>query len=261
MGLQWHRYMKFLRICRGILERLLGARIYGAPSTIMHIIPEKKRRKAWFSYQSIVRSILEEYQVDLVLDVGANIGQFALGMRRLYKGPIISFEPVSHTFAALKKIAPDDKNWLKFNYALGNESGEQQMNVYEMDQLSSLLETSEDTIKRFGEGAARPVKELVQMRRLDDIVKEMPFDIYSRKIFLKMDTQGYDLEVFKGARSIWENIVVIQAEVYQKPIYDKAPPWTDSISEYTKAGFSFAGLYPIVREGLYYTSSDCLMVR
>jgi FkbM family methyltransferase len=253
--------MKVLRICRGILERILRARIYGAPSTIMQIIPEKKRRKAWFSYPSIIRSILEEYKVDLVLDVGANIGQFALGMRRFYKGPIISFEPVSHTFAALQKIVPDDKNWYKFNYALGDKSGEQQMNVYEMDQLSSMLETTEDTIKLFGDGVTRVVKELVQIRRFDDIVKEMPFDIHARKILLKMDTQGYDLEVFKGARSIWENIMVIHAEVYQRPIYDKAPPWTDSISEYTKAGFIFAGLFPVIRDGLYYRSSDCLMVR
>jgi FkbM family methyltransferase len=243
------------------VERLIGARIYGYPSTIIQVIPDKKRRKAWFSYESIIRSILEEYQVDLVLDVGANVGQFTLGMRRLYKGPIISFEPVSRTFAVLKDKAPQDKNWFKFNYALGNESGEQYMNVYEMDQLSSLLETTEDTIKRFGEGAAAPVKEPIRIRRLDDILNEMPFDIHSRKIFLKMDTQGYELEVFKGALSVRENIVAIQAEVYQKPIYDKGPPWTECIKEYTEAGFKFAGLYPLVRDGLYYRTSDCLMIR
>jgi FkbM family methyltransferase len=250
-----------LRICRRVLEHLMGARIYGSPFTIMHIIPEKKRPKAWFSYQSILRTIIDQYQVDLVLDVGANIGQFALGMRRLYKGPIISFEPVSRTFALLQNIAPDDKNWYKFNFALGSESGEQYMNVYEMDQLNSLFETNEDTIQRFGAEADGPVKELVQIRRLDDIVDEMPFNIRTKKIFLKTDTQGYDMEVFKGARSIWDNIVAIQAEVYQRPVYDQAPPWTENIKEYTQAGFRFAGLYPVVRDGLYYRSSDCLMVK
>jgi len=189
------------------------------------------------------------------------VGQFALGMRRLYQGPIISFEPVSHTFATLKGKAPQDKNWFKLNYALGNASGEQYMNVYEMDQLSSMLETTEDTIKRFGEGAAAPAKELIRIRRLDDILNEMPFDIRSRKIMLKMDTQGYELEVFKGALSLRGSIAAIQAEVYQKPVYDKAPPWTEAIKEYTEAGFKFAGLYPVVRDGLYYQSSDCLMVR
>jgi FkbM family methyltransferase len=253
--------MKILKTCRWVLERLIKARIYGYPTTIIQIVPEKKKGEAWFSYESTIRSIIEKYQVDLILDVGANIGQFAQKMRRLYKDPIISFEPVSHTFRTLQKIAPHDKKWFKFNYALGNESGEQYINVYEMDQLSSLLETTEDTIKFFGSGAANPVKELIKIRRFDDIVKEMPFDVYSRKIFLKMDTQGYDLEVFKGARSIWGNITAIQAEVYQIPNYNKMLPWTDSIEEYTEAGFKFAGLYPVVRDGLYYRSADCLMVR
>lgn len=243
------------------MERLTRARIYGSPFAVMQIIPEKKQRRAWFSYPSIMKSILEEYQVDLVLDVGANVGQFALGMRRLYKGPIVSFEPVSSTFALLRNTAPDDKNWYKFNYALGSESGEQYMNVYEMNQLSSLLEMKEDIAKRLGGGVVTPLKELVKIRRLDDIVNELPFDIHARKILLKIDTQGYDLEVFKGARSIRENIVAIQTEVYQSPFYVKAPPWTESIKEYTDAGFKFAGLYPIMRNGLYYTSSDCLMVR
>jgi FkbM family methyltransferase len=253
--------MKIIRTCKRAFERMIGARIYGYPSTIIQIIPEKKLRNAWFSYPSIIKSVLEEYQVDLILDIGANIGQYALRMRRLYKGPIISFEPVSHTFAILKNTAPDDKNWYKFNYALGNESGERYMNIYEIDQLSSLLETTEDTVKRFGDRAGDPVKELVQIHRLDDIVDEMPLDIHARKIFLKLDTQGYDLEVFKGTENIRGNIVAIQAEVYQNPIYDKAPLWTESIKVYTEAGFKFAGLYPIVRDGLVYRSSDCLMVR
>jgi FkbM family methyltransferase len=120
----------------------------------MQIIPEKKQRRAWCSYPSIMKSIPEEYQVDLVLDVGANVGQFALRIRRLYKGPIISFEPLSCTFAILRNTAPDDKNWYKFNYPLGSESGKQHMNIYEMDQLNSLLETTEDSIKRFGDGDA-----------------------------------------------------------------------------------------------------------
>jgi FkbM family methyltransferase len=253
--------MKILRTCKRALELLIGARIYGYPSRIMLIIPEKRQRFAWFSYPSTIRMILEKYKVDLVLDVGANVGQFSLSMRRLYKGPIISFEPIASTFEALRKKAPQDKHWYKFNYALGNESGERTMNVYEMDQLNSLLETTEETIERFGDGAARPRKELIRIRRLDDILNEMPFDVRSRKIFLKMDTQGYELEVFRGARSIHDSIVAIQAEVYQKPVYDQAPVWTEAIKEYTGAGFKFAGIFPVVRDNLYYRSSDCLMIR
>ncbi len=70
--------MKILRTCKRAVERLIGARIYGHPSTIIQVVPEKKRRKAWFSYPSTIRAIIEEYKVDLILDVGANVGQFAL---------------------------------------------------------------------------------------------------------------------------------------------------------------------------------------
>jgi hypothetical protein len=141
---------------------------------------------------------------------------------------------------------------------LGNELGQQYINV---NELSSLLETTEDTIKLFSNGATRPAKEIVQIRRFDNIVKEMPFDIYSKKNFLKMDTQGYDLKVLSGVQSIRKNIVAIQAESLLEAVYDKAPQWTESIKEYTEAGFKFAGLYPVVREGIYYRSSDCIIVR
>jgi FkbM family methyltransferase len=182
-------------------------------------------------------------------------------MRRFYQGPIISFEPVSRTFQILKNNTPRDKNWFKFHYALGNESGERYINVYPLDELNSLLETNENALKQFKDQTAAPVKEPVQIRRLDDILKEMPFDIGSRKIFLKMDTQGYDLEVFKGARGILENIVVLQSEVYQIPIYERSPFWTESIDVYIKAGFKLVGLYPVTRHGYCFASMDCLMVR
>ena len=250
-----------LRNCKRVIEFLLGAKIYGYPSTIIQIIPEGKREQAWFSYLSVIRSIIEKYHVDLILDVGANKGQFALKMRRFYKGPIISFEPVSRIFTVLKNTTAHDKNWFKFNYALGNESGEQSINVCERDELSSLLETKKDYIKKFGDGEDLPVKELIQIRRFDDITDEMPFNINSRKILLKMDTQGYDLEVFRGARSIRENIVAIQSEVYQTPRYSQTPLWTENINEYEKAGFKLAGLYPVTRDGFYFMSSDCLMVK
>ena len=115
------KLLRILRNCKRIIECLLRIRIYGYPSTIIQIIPDKKRERAWFSYQSIVREIIEKYQVDLILDVGANRGQFAIGVRRFYKGPIISFEPVSHTFTILQRAASHDSNWFKFNYALGNK--------------------------------------------------------------------------------------------------------------------------------------------
>jgi FkbM family methyltransferase len=242
------------------MELLLGVHIYGRPFSIMQIIPKKQLEKAWFSYPSTFRAILAKYKIDLILDVGANRGQFALKTRRFYKGQIISFEPVSRVFADLRQTAPHDDKWLKFNYALGSKSEEQCINVSENDQLTSMFELNKNYIERLG-AAAGSTKEPVKIRRFDDIINEIPFDISSRKIFLKMDTQGYDLEVFRGAQKIWDRIFALQSEVYQKPLYERAPLWTDVICEYEQAGFKLAGLYPHHRDGLYFQGCDCLMVK
>ena len=109
------------------------------------LITKNSWKKVWFSRLSIIRSIIEEYKVDLIIDVGANKGQFAFEVRRFYKGLIMSFEPVLATFNVLKQNASDDKNWYVFNYALGSESKQLYMNVYERDEFSSILETNEPT--------------------------------------------------------------------------------------------------------------------
>lgn len=250
----WARYSH-------LAKYLSGVDVYGFGSRMLQIIPKTKRGEAWFSYPSMMQSIIKEYQVDLILDVGANRGQFAREIRKIYKGQIVSFEPVAGTFTQLKNAASQDKNWIVFNYALGNESKEQFINVGERDEFSSLLETNEYCGKHFGEKSSKSVKESVHLRRLDDIVNELPFDIYSKQILLKMDTQGYDLEVFRGASSIMKNLVALQSEVSQKPIYQGMPRWTESINEYEQSGFRLAGLFPVFRDGFQYIESDCLMVK
>jgi FkbM family methyltransferase len=253
--------MRVLRYIKRIIESLLRVRVSGYPFSVMRIVLEREREQAWFFQPAMLRSIIEKYRVDLAIDVGANRGLFVDELRRFYKGPIISFEPVVSTFQILSKKASRDKNWYVFNYALGNKSEEQYITVFQDDQLSSVLETNEYIMQRFKEQVVNAKKELIKMRRFDDIVSELPFNVASRRILLKLDTQGYDLEVFKGARSIWENLVALQSEVSQIPLYHHAPHWTESIREYEKAGLKIIGLYPVVRDGLYYISSDVLMVR
>lgn len=253
--------MNLLKKIQRLVERFLGIRISGYPFEVMQIIPNKKREDAWFSYHAIFQSIIEKYQVDLVLDVGANKGQFVRELRGFYPGTVVSFEPVPRTFAALQMARPQDNNWFKLNYALGSKSEDQYINTFKKDELNSLLETNDNFVTRFGPAAAISQKEPIKVRRLDDVLDEIPFDINNRKILLKMDTQGYDLEVFHGARKILGNIVALQSEISQLPVYQHTPRWTDTVNEYEKAGFHLAGLYPASRDGLRYIICDCLMVK
>lgn len=259
--------MSVLKRCLKImLERFCGVVIcrydnrYDSSRTF-HIIDKRKLKDAWFSNITITKSIIEELQVDLVIDVGANRGQSVQRIRSFYKGLIISFEPVSSLYRILEEAASCDQNWFVFNYALGNQSKEQNINRAEFDVFSSMAETTEYCVEHFGETSAGITKEMIRICRFDDIKDELPFEINDKRILLKMDTQGYDLEVFRGASSILENVVALQSEVSQVALYQGAPHWTESINEYEKAGFRLAGLYPVNKDGFQFIECDCLMVK
>ena len=253
--------MNYLRQSKQFITHLLGVDVYGLRSRIIRIIPRKKRQAAWFSYESIIQSIIEKHRIDLILDVGANTGQFTLDIREFYRGQVISFEPVVQSFTTLEKAAANDSNWYVVNCALGNESKEENINVYESNDFSSLLEATNYSKKHFGKMTASCKKELIQIRRLNDILDELPVRVDDKRILLKLDTQGYDLEVFRGSSNIRNNIVALQSEVSHQPIYENMPHWLNAIDEYEKAGFTLVGLFPITRDGLHYVESDCLMIK
>ena len=69
-----------------------------------------------------IKDIVETHRIDLVLDVGANTGQFGAYLRELgYAGTIHSFEPVEATFQALQRRTSGDANWSCHRMALGRE--------------------------------------------------------------------------------------------------------------------------------------------
>jgi hypothetical protein len=104
-------------------------------------------------------------------------------------------------------------------------------------------------------------EEVVSVRRLDEVLEEVVQDFNSKRIFLKMDTQGYDLEVFKGLGNKLKYVVAIQSEVSVIPIYKEVPHWTDCISFYERAGFGVTSLFPVTIDSCRVIEFDCLMVR
>jgi FkbM family methyltransferase len=93
--------------------------------------PDQKRRL----------KIVENYQINLLLDVGANYGAYSLGMRRLgYKNRIISFEPLNSAFQKLIKESASDPLWTIQNYALGNEPGKTKIHISDNSFSSSILD-------------------------------------------------------------------------------------------------------------------------
>jgi hypothetical protein len=91
-------------------------------------------------------------------------------------------------------------------------------------------------------------QESVLIKRLDSFLKEEIKDYKQLRIFLKMDTQGYDLKIFSGLGEALHSVVALQSEISVVPIYQEMPHLTESIRCFEKAGFGIVGLFPVSRE-------------
>ncbi len=208
--------------------------------------------------QRHVAAVLQMYRVDCVLDVGANRGQFGTALRAAgYDGRIVSFEPVPDAFAALAEEARDDASWIVRAHALGREDGTLAMNVVH-GTLSSPLAATEFGARRYGR-LREPETVDVPVRRLDGVLEE----VTGERIYLKLDTQGYDLEVFAGLGGRTERIVALQAELPLVPIYEGMTRLPEGLGTFEAAGFEVTAMYPVSRErtSARVLEFDCVMVR
>lgn len=221
-------------------------------------------QKEWYRFLTPehVAWILEKYQVNCVIDVGANTGQYARSLRRAgFRGRIASFEPLPHIVEKLRRSAADDPDWLVFPYALGKEATSLPMNVVG-GTMSSILPPNEygsSRYKRF----ENVHTEDIEVRRLDDVLDEILAGIGAPRPYLKLDTQGYDVEAFAGLGARVREFVGMQSEVALVRIYEGMPRMPQAIETYEDAGFEVTGMFPVSREQstgrvLEY---DCVMVR
>ncbi len=191
--------------------------------------------------------LLRQVGADVVLDVGANKGQYATSLRRNgFTGRIVSFEPIPQLVERLRGLAADDPDWTVVDCALGDDDGTAEINM-SPGPLSSLLPASD-----FGRGWADNLKETtvqeIRIRRLADVWDEAMAGLDAPRPFLKMDTQGYDLETFRGAGDTVGRLVGLQSEVAMVPIYDGMPRLAEMLTTYEAAGFETTGLFPITRD-------------
>jgi len=216
-----------------------------------------------FSGQHNLRShlckVIHEYKIETIIDVGANEGQFGKFLRSIgFYGKIYSFEPVKAAFEKLASISSADENWIVFNFALGSEAGESFINVSKHTSFSSLLKPSDYALERW-ESSHVEHQEKIIIRTLDECREEGL--IPAVNVFLKMDTQGYDLEVFKGAQLTLPVIRGVLSELSLIAVYNDMPNYMQSLSAFEKAGFSVSGFYPITRnENLSLNEVDCVLV-
>src|SRR5258705_13313117 len=152
---------------------------------------EVKKTSVYTSPKLRHQLLFSQLPIDLVLDVGANTGQFVHQCRAAgYKGEIISFEPSAAAHAALLRSAEPDPLWtVADRMALGFKTGEIEINIAANSYSSSILPMLDSHL------AAAPhstylQKEKVPLRRLDDVLADLHLDPVAtappRRIFLKL---------------------------------------------------------------------------
>ncbi|MER8950803.1 FkbM family methyltransferase [Mesorhizobium sp. M0959] len=238
------------------MHRTLSPLIYREGTAI---VPSRVRHH--WAQRQYVKRFLNGLEADCVLDVGANIGGFGTELRLVgYQGLIISFEPDPECFTRLSRLTSKDPNWVALNVALGSTEESRGLNVMAAHVLNSFLPPSIEETKRL-EGLNKVEKTVtVTVRTLDTMIHELSGQYDFRRPYLKMDTQGFDVEVFKGASSVLSQFVGMQSEVSLKTIYEGAPTWREAIAVYEAAGFEVTALYAVHPEATELLDMDCYLV-
>jgi FkbM family methyltransferase len=205
-----------------------------------------------------LRHLFAKKSINTVVDVGANEGQFATLLRQQvgFQGSIISFEPNPPVAERLLERSKDDKLWTVVNCALGSAPGVMSLNLTKESVFTSFLTPMPEILDRGGE-----IIERVQVR-VSTLDTELPHDVCPARTFLKLDTQGFDLEVLAGATDIVRNIPLLQVEVSFLPIYEGMPGFQDALARFESLGFVVADLFLVATarsEQAY--EFDCIMVR
>jgi FkbM family methyltransferase len=214
----------------------------------------------------LLAHVLKRQNVNVVLDVGAHRGGFAKSLRELgYVGRIVSYEPVSTNLELLRSAAADDPHWLVEGFALGDAETRADINVSAgRGKLSSLLPGSEYGRERFPKMRDEDMRtESIRIRRLDTVYERAIAGVEQPRVFIKMDTQGYDLRAWSGCGSLVDDFVGLQSEVSCIPIYEGMPHLTEQIETYERSGLAIAGLAPVMRDhkSLAVIEFDLLMIR
>ena len=188
-------------------------------------------------------AMLERRGITLVIDVGANIGQYAAALRVSgYGGRIVSFEPLSAAHAELARAASPDKAWIVApRTAVGATRGNITINVSANSDMSSALPFAAHAASVF-DGDRMVGRETVPLTTVDAILAAHA--AVSDRVFLKSDTQGYDLEVLRGARASLGRIVGLQIESSLSPIYEGQPDWRAIIDFLAPHGFTVHFVVP-----------------
>lgn len=207
-------------------------------------LPWRQHRVSQVATINHISSLLQAYDINMVLDIGANKGQFANQViKQGYQGQVISFEPSRDSFHDLMEASASSQQWLAYNFGLSDKNSEAELHIYRDNTFSSLYAPSNKGKNLFAEYLNETRTEAIDLRRLDDVWPSLNMSDSSR-VFLKTDTQGHDYQVLAGASQSLSKISVIMAEASLQSIYNNEITFYKIIELLGRHGFAISGMYP-----------------
>ncbi|NEP09408.1 MAG: FkbM family methyltransferase [Symploca sp. SIO2C1] len=200
--------------------------------------------------------LLTFHEIDLVLDVGANTGQFAANLFKIgYQGKVVSFEPLSSAYNQLLENSQANPNWrVAERCAIGDRNEEIEIHIAKNSQSSSIL----PMLQAHLDAAPNSVyigSETVKMFKFSEIASD--YVNQAQAPLLKIDTQGYEYQVLQGAQEIIDRIKGIHLELSLIPLYEGEIVFKVMLKRIQEMGFC---LYNLSRGFVDYRTGRLLQV-
>ena len=181
------------------------------------------------------KQLLNHIDPIAVIDVGANVGQFAMDLINLgYRSPIHSIEPYSEAFDALEKRAIRVENWHTYHLGLSDKPEVHTLNISANSQSSSFLELSEKH-KNEEENIFYVGKQEVRTDTLDSFL--ISNNIEANGSYLKIDAQGYEHRILDGAIDCIKKFKLVELEVALTPMYKGEETYQATLDRMDSLGF------------------------
>lgn len=192
------------------------------------VIEDERRKNKW----------LTDINFKTIIDVGANAGQFAQKMRKLFPDAMIySFEPIPEVYNALTNNFQNDNNFKAFNLGIGDEESDKVFNLNDFSPSSSFLDMN--NLHKSNFPFTEITKEItVNIKKLDDVLSNYNLE---NPLIIKLDVQGYEDKVIKGgtATIAKADLLLIEVSFYQ--LYKNQLLFDDIYANLNLLGFKYAG--------------------
>jgi len=205
-----------------------------------------------FSQRSLIRELIHlkphrdwfaSHAFNTIIDIGANTGPFSFAMRLLSpESQIFAFEPLSHCYAKLVKNLDPMGKFTAFQTAIGDKQVEVEMWQSEFSESSSLLPMGDLHKQAFPHTADAQLVN-VPLAPLDDYLDKIEFN---PPVLLKIDVQGYEDKVIRGASKTLKHVDWIITELSFRTLYEGQPLFAEMYQLITSYGFRYAGNFDVL---------------